>query len=112
MKLKFDNETFDLIGEIEEIALPEEIARKFSAYTYYTIEDRALVDVIDGLKPVQRRILYSMYKSNLTPAKPHTKSARVVGDTMGNYHPHGDASIYDALVRLALPSTFSMPLID
>lgn len=112
MKLKFDNETFDQIGEIEEIALPEEIARKFSAYTYYTIEDRALVDVIDGLKPVQRRILYSMYKSNLTPAKPHTKSARVVGDTMGNYHPHGDASIYDALVRLALPSTFSMPLID
>lgn len=112
-KIKYNDEDFDQIADdVIEITLDDEVERKYALYTFYTIQDRALPDVCDGLKPVQRRILYAMYKNGLTPEKTHTKSARIVGDTMGKYHPHGDSSIYDALVRLAQPTTFPAPPID
>lgn len=110
---KFDEDAFDQVGlEVEEVPLSEEVERKYAGYTYYTIEDRALVNVVDGLKPVQRRILYAMYRSGFVPSKPHTKSTRIVGETMGNFHPHGDTSIYDALVRMAQPHTYNLRWID
>lgn len=110
---KFEEGAFDQVGvEVEEVPLSEEVERKYAGYTYYTIEDRALVNVVDGLKPVQRRILYAMYRSGFVPSKPHTKSTRVVGETMGNFHPHGDTSIYDALVRMAQPHTYNLTWID
>ena len=80
-------------------------------YAEHVILDRALPRVEDGLKPVQRRILYSMYEQNNTPDKPTRKSARIVGDCMGRYHPHGDSSIYDAMVRMAQPFSMNVPLI-
>lgn len=112
-KIKYNDEDFDQIADdVIETTLDDEVERKYAMYTFYTIQDRALPDVCDGLKPVQRRILYAMHKNGLTPDKTHTKSARIVGDTMGKYHPHGDASIYDALVRLAQSFTFPAPPID
>ncbi|WP_429991184.1 DNA gyrase subunit A, partial [Mycoplasmopsis bovis] len=75
------------------------VADRFSRYSKYVIQQRALPDVRDGLKPVQRRILYSMYNLGLQHNKPFKKSARVVGDVIGKFHPHGDSSIYDAMVR-------------
>ncbi len=81
-------------------------------YSEYVILDRALPRVEDGLKPVQRRILYSMLELGLTPDKPHRKSARIVGDCLGKYHPHGDTSVYDAMVRLAQPFNMRMTLIN
>ena len=74
---------------------------RFARYSKYIIQQRALPDIRDGLKPVQRRILYSMHDLNLQHDKPYKKSARVVGDVIGKYHPHGDSSIYEALVRMA-----------
>ena len=76
------------------------------------IVSRALPDVRDGLKPVHRRVLYAMYENGLQPNRPTRKCARVVGDVMGNYHPHGDSAIYDALVRLAQPFSMRYPLVD
>ena len=81
-------------------------------YAEYVILERALPRVEDGLKPVQRRILYTMMEMGVTPDKPHRKSARIVGDAMGKYHPHGDTSVYDAMVRLAQDFNMSMPLVD
>ncbi len=81
-------------------------------YSEYVLLDRALPRVEDGLKPVQRRILYSMHDLGLTPDKPHKKSARVVGECLAKYHPHGDTSVYDAMVRLAQPFNMRMPLVD
>ncbi len=81
-------------------------------YTEHVILDRALPRVEDGLKPVQRRILYTMIELGLEPDKPHKKSARIVGDCLGKYHPHGDSSVYDAMVRLAQPHNLRMPLVD
>lgn len=81
-------------------------------YSEHVILDRALPRVEDGLKPVQRRILYTMYEQNLTPDKPHKKSAKVVGDCLGKYHPHGDTSVYDAMVRLAQDFNLRAPLLD
>lgn len=81
-------------------------------YSEHVILDRALPRVEDGLKPVQRRILYTMYEQNLTPDKPHKKSAKVVGDCLGKYHPHGDSSVYDAMVRLAQDFNLRAPLLD
>ena len=80
-------------------------------YAEHVILDRALPRVEDGLKPVQRRILYSMYEQGNTPDKPTRKSARIVGDCMGKYHPHGDSSIYDAMVRMAQPFAMNVPLV-
>lgn len=81
-------------------------------YAEYVILERALPRVEDGLKPVQRRILYTMMEMGVTPDKPHRKSARIVGDAMGKYHPHGDTSVYDAMVRMAQDFNMSMPLVD
>ena len=81
-------------------------------YAEYVIMDRALPRVEDGLKPVQRRILYAMYDMGITPDKPYKKSARIVGECLGKYHPHGDTSVYDAMVRLAQPFNTNMPLVD
>lgn len=90
----------------------EEMRTSFRDYAMSVIIARAIPDVRDGLKPVQRRILYAMNKLNLVPDKPHRKSARIVGDTMGKYHPHGDSSIYDALVHMAEDYSLSIPLVD
>lgn len=90
----------------------EEMRNSYRDYAMSVIVARALPDVRDGLKPVQRRILFSMIELSLTPDKPHRKSARIVGDTMGKYHPHGDSSIYDALVRMSEDYSLSIPLVD
>ena len=85
---------------------------RFGRYSKYIIQDRALPDVRDGLKPVQRRILYAMYKMGMFSDKPYKKSARIAGEVMGKYHPHGDSSIYDAMVRLSQPWKQAVTLID
>ncbi len=91
----------DLIEKIKDYSLEEIMGDRFGRYSKYIIQERAIPDVRDGLKPVQRRILYSMYKERNTYDKPYLKSARAVGDIMGKYHPHGDSSIYDAMVRMS-----------
>ncbi|OXM88011.1 DNA gyrase subunit A [Paenibacillus rigui] len=92
--------------------LEEIVGDRFGRYSKYIIQDRAIPDVRDGLKPVQRRILYAMYDAGNTPDKGYRKSAKTVGDVMGNYHPHGDASIYDGMVRMAQPWKMGHMLID
>ncbi|AJY77107.1 DNA gyrase subunit A [Paenibacillus beijingensis] len=92
--------------------LEEVVGDRFGRYSKYIIQDRAIPDVRDGLKPVQRRILYAMYDAGNTPDKPYRKSAKTVGDVMGNYHPHGDTSIYDGMVRMAQPWKMGHVLID
>ncbi|WP_188899761.1 DNA gyrase subunit A [Caldovatus sediminis] len=94
------------------VALEEEMRRSYLDYAMSVIVARALPDARDGLKPVHRRILYAMHEAGYAHDKPHRKSARVVGDVMGKYHPHGDASIYDAMVRMAQPFSMRVPLID
>lgn len=81
-------------------------------YAEYVIMERALPRIEDGLKPVQRRILYTMLELGLTPDKPHRKIARIVGDCLGKYHPHGDTSVYDAMVRMAQEFNMQMPMVD
>lgn len=92
--------------------LEEVVGDRFGRYSKYIIQDRAIPDVRDGLKPVQRRILYAMYESGNTPDKAYRKSAKTVGDVMGNYHPHGDSSIYDGMVRMAQPWKMGHVLVD
>ncbi|MFH5184687.1 DNA gyrase subunit A [Paenibacillus sp. TAB 01] len=92
--------------------LEEVVGDRFGRYSKYIIQDRAIPDVRDGLKPVQRRILYAMYDAGNTPDKGYRKSAKTVGDVMGNYHPHGDASIYDGMVRMAQPWKMGHMLVD
>src|SRR5690349_15401566 len=99
-------------GRIEPRELEQEMRSSFLDYAMSVIVSRALPDVRDGLKPVHRRVLYAMHEAGLQPNRPTRKSARVVGDVMGNYHPHGDSAIYDALVRLAQPFSMRYPLID
>src|ERR1051325_10775247 len=99
-------------GRVETRELDQEVRTSLHDYAMSVIVDRALPDVRDGLKPVPRRVLYAMHESGLQPNRPTRKSARVVGDVMGNYHPHGDAAIYDALVRLAQPFSMRYPLVD
>ena len=99
-------------GEILDTPITDEVSESFLAYSLSVITSRAIPDVRDGLKPVQRRILYSMLRMGLRPDSPHRKCARVVGDTMGNYHPHGDAAIYDALVRMGQDFSRAVPLVD
>jgi len=99
-------------GRIESRELEAEMRSSFLDYAMSTIVARALPDVRDGLKPVHRRILYAMAELGLQPGRPRVKCARVVGEVMGNYHPHGDAAIYDTLVRLAQPFSLRYPLID
>jgi DNA gyrase subunit A len=97
---------------VEDIALHELTRARYLNYALSVITSRALPDVRDGLKPVQRRILYTMWQQGLTADAKHRKCAKVVGDVMGNYHPHGDASIYDALVRMAQAFSLRVPLVD
>ncbi len=98
--------------EIIQLDFSEEMRKSYRDYALSVIIARALPDVRDGLKPVQRRVLYAMNELGLDPKKPHRKSARIVGDTMGKYHPHGDSSIYEALVNMAKPYSLSVPLVD
>ena len=102
----------DVINKIYEYSLEEIMGERFGRYSKYIIQDRAIPDVRDGLKPVQRRILYSMYREKNTFDKPYRKSARSVGDIMGKFHPHGDSSIYDALVRLSQWWKSNTPFVD
>ena len=97
---------------IVETPLNEEMSKSFLEYAYSVIYARALPDARDGLKPVQRRIIYQMGEMNLTPDRPYMKSARVVGEVMGKLHPHGDSAIYEAMVRLAQPFAMRLPLVD
>jgi len=98
--------------QIIQMDFSEEMKNSYRDYAMSVIIARALPDVRDGLKPVQRRILYSMVELGLDPSKPHRKSARIVGDTMGKYHPHGDSSIYEALVRMTEDYSLMVPLVD
>ncbi|MCS5607135.1 MAG: hypothetical protein NZ936_16215, partial [Alphaproteobacteria bacterium] len=86
--------------------------KSYLDYAMSVIVSRAIPDVCDGLKPVHRRILYSMHEAGYTSDKPYRKSARVVGDVMGRYHPHGDQAIYDAMVRMAQKFSMRLPLLD
>src|SRR5438067_2177481 len=99
-------------GRVENRELDQEVRTSFLDYAMSVIVSRALPYVRDGLKPVHRRVLYAMHEAGLQPNRPTRKSARVVGDVMGNYHPHGDTAIYDALVRLAQPFSLRYPLVD
>jgi DNA gyrase subunit A len=99
-------------GEPEAVALHEAAQTRYLNYALSVITSRALPDVRDGLKPVQRRILYTMWQQNLTADAKHRKCAKVVGDVMGNYHPHGDAALYETLVRMAQPFSLRYPLVD
>mgnify|MGYP000607414483 FL=1 len=110
-------QTKDLIKEFVDQKILEEnledlVGERFGRYSKYIIQDRALPDVRDGLKPVQRRVLYSMFKLGMAHDKPYKKSARIVGDVIGKYHPHGDTSVYDAMVRLSQPWKMLTPLVD
>ncbi len=102
----------DLQEAITSQSLDDFLENAYRRYAILTILDRALPDVRDGLKPVQRRILYAMHYMNITSKSAHKKSARVVGEVMGKYHPHGDQSIYDAMVRMAQDFSMRDPLVD
>src|SRR6201990_3592777 len=99
-------------GRTEPVDIQQEMQNSYIAYAMSVIVGRALPNVKDGLKPVHVRVLYSMFDSGFRPDRGYNKCARVVGDVMGNYHPHGDSSIYDALVRLGQPWSLRYPLID
>ncbi|HEY5958559.1 MAG TPA: DNA gyrase subunit A, partial [Polyangiaceae bacterium] len=114
-KKRDDSRTLDLFAKsrpTEPAALHEVAKSRYLNYALSVITSRALPDVRDGMKPVQRRILYTMWQQRLGPDAKHRKCAKVVGDVMGNYHPHGDASIYDALVRIAQPFSMRVPLVE
>jgi DNA gyrase subunit A len=100
------------VGRIETRELEQEMRSSFLDYAMSVIVARALPDVRDGLKPVHRRVLYGMHESGMQPNRPYKKSARIVGEVMGSYHPHGDSAIYDTLVRLAQPFSMRYPLVD
>src|SRR6059058_5448161 len=101
-----------LAGRIEPVDIQDEIQRSYLDYAMSVIVGRALPDVRDGLKPVQRRILWSMLESGLRPDRPHRKCAAAVGEVLKKYHPHGDQSVYDALVRMAQNWSLRAPLVD
>src|SRR5256884_4980894 len=100
------------IGRVETRELEQEMRSSFLDYAMSVIVARALPDVRDGLKPVHRRVLYGMHEAGMQPGRPHKKCARIVGEVMGSYHPHGDTAIYDTLVRLAQPFSLRYPLVD
>ena len=115
MRGKMNDDIFDQVparDQVHEVDLKERMETFYIEYAMSVIASRALPDVRDGLKPVQRRVLYSMVELNNGPDKPHRKSARIVGDTMGKYHPHGDSSIYGALVNMAQEWSTRYPLVD
>ena len=102
----------NIFDKVHDIDLKSTMEKSYIDYAMSVIAARALPDVRDGLKPVQRRVLYSMIELNNGPDKPHRKCARIVGDTMGKYHPHGDSSIYGALVNMAQEWSTRYPLVD
>ena len=102
----------DVRNNIIDGIIEDLVGERFGRYSKYIIQERALPDARDGLKPVQRRILYGMYKENNLHNRPYLKSAKTVGIVMGNYHPHGDSSIYDAMVRLSQPWKMNHVLVD
>src|SRR5664280_3557167 len=99
-------------GRVEPRELEEEMRTSYLDYAMSVIVSRALPDVRDGLKPVHRRVLFGMHESGMQPNRPYKKSARVVGEVMGSFHPHGDSAIYDTLVRMAQPFSLRYPLVD
>ncbi len=110
---RVDPAAFDQAGaRVFDNPVTTEIEESYLEYAYSVIHSRALPDARDGLKPVHRRILYSMYESGYRPNHAYVKSSRVVGDVMGRYHPHGDTAIYDAMVRLAQDFSMNVPLVD
>ena len=112
-QVRVDLSAFDQAGaRVLDNPLVTEVEDSYLEYAFSVIHSRALPDARDGLKPVHRRILCSMYEQGYRPDRAHVKSARVVGDVMGKYHPHGDAAIYDAMVRLAQDFSMNAPLID
>src|ERR1700722_9142136 len=102
----------DLIGKIEDTHLVDALSERYLSYALSTIMSRSLPDVRDGLKPVHRRLVYAMHQLRLDPSAGFKKCARIVGDVMGKYHPHGDAAIYDAMVRLAQDFAARYPLVE
>ena len=111
-KIPSDNSQLGLVEGISPVTIEEEMKRSYLDYAMSVIVSRAIPDVRDGLKPVHRRILYSMHENGFTREKAYKKSARVVGDVIGKYHPHGDSAVYDALVRLAQDFSMRLPLLD
>ncbi len=110
---KYTNKDIEFKDQkIVEMQIEKEVKKSFLEYSMSVIVSRALPDVRDGLKPVHRRILYAMYEDNLVYSNPHRKSATTVGNVLGRYHPHGDAAVYDAMVRLAQPFSLRYPLVD
>ena len=108
---ELDNRFFNH-GNIKDVNISSEMREDFLSYSMSVIIDRALPDVRDGMKPVHRRIMWGMYKAGFTPDKPHVKSANIVGEVMGKYHPHGDTAIYDTMVRMAQKFSYRYPLVD
>ena len=106
-----DIDTPNNIGEIRSVDITEELSKNYLDYAMSVIVARALPDIRDGLKPVHRRILFAMYDMGLLTST-YTKSAKVVGEVLGKYHPHGDASVYDTMVRMAQPWSLRYPLVD
>jgi topoisomerase-4 subunit A len=102
----------DAAGKVEDTKLADALSERYLAYALSTIMSRSLPDLRDGLKPVHRRLIYAMHQLHLDPAAGFKKCARVVGDVIGKYHPHGDASVYEALVRLAQDFAARYPLIE
>ena len=108
---ELDNRYFNH-GNMKEVNISSEMREDFLSYSMSVIIDRALPDVRDGMKPVHRRVLWAMYDAGFLPDKPHVKSANIVGEVMGKYHPHGDTAIYDTMVRMAQPFSYRYPLVD
>ena len=108
---ELDNRFFNH-GNMKEVNISSEMREDFLSYSMSVIIDRALPDVRDGMKPVHRRILWAMYDAGFTPDKPHVKSANIVGEVMGKYHPHGDSAIYETMVRMAQDFSYRYPLVD
>src|SRR5438067_2291556 len=102
----------DNVGRVEPVSIEQEMRESYLDYAMSVIVSRALPDVRDGLKPVQRRILYAMHELNLTARNPYRKSAAVCGEVIGKYHPHGEAAVYDTLVRMAQDFNMRYPLVD
>ena len=107
-----NNNRFFNHGNMKDVNISSEMREDFLSYSMSVIIDRALPDVRDGMKPVHRRILWGMYDAGFLPDKPHVKSANIVGEVMGKYHPHGDTAIYDTMVRMAQPFSYRYPLVD
>jgi len=107
-----EHKNAQLVVNEDKLDIGQALLVKFLEYAYSVVEDRALPQLYDGLKPVQRRILYTLYELGLFPNKPHRKSAKITGDVTGNYHPHGTQSVYQAMVKMAQDFNYRYPLLD